>query len=1252
MRKYFVYAIFLLTLLGNSCVAAPDTLKPPLPVVFDEPQSGLNSSRNSRSTPSYSQNIRFEHFSLEEGLSQSTITVIFQDSKGFLWIGTEDGLNRYDGYTFKIYKPNPEDPNTLTDRWVTALAEDPEGNLWIGTRLGGLNRYDPETGQFSHLLYSNTNSAGISHNHITALSADKDGIWIGTKNGLDYLSYGSQRIEHFRASSVNPNSLSGNWISAIIQDANGNLWVGTQDSGLNFYDKTKKSFSVFKHSDDVFTSISNNHITSILIDNRGVLWVGTANGLNNSESAGRYFTHYVNVDGDSDSLSGDVVYAIYQDRSLGIWIGTDNGLNRYDPQRESFVHHNHQPTTPNSLANDTVISIFEDNSNVLWVGTDGGGLNKYNRQQDHFAYYRANPDDPTSLSGNFIMPIVVGENGTVWVGAYGTGLNRLNAISNQFRRYVHDPNNSNSISTNDVTALKIDSSGNLWIGTSIGLDRLNADTGQFTHFVPDINNPESLSAAPVNVIYEDHSNTIWVGTSRGLDQFDPQTQVFIKYDTEDNDPNSFDNNQITSMLEDENLNFWIGTFDDGIKRFNPSNGEITSYTNNPDNPSSLGSNAVLCLHIDRAGTLWIGTAGGGLNRYNPETDSFVRFTEKDGLPNDVIYGILEDKNGFLWASTNFGITRFDPKTNTFRNFTASDGLQSNEFHQNAFAIDLKGNLYFGGNNGFNVFTPDAIDSDTVAPKIVLTSLTRDRTPISSNIPSESIKEITLQWPQNSFEFEFAALAYEQPSKNQYAYILENFEANWNMIGTQRNGRYTNLPGGSYTLHLLGANSDGVWNKEGVSIRVTVIPPIWETWWFRSSLLVFLAASVFLGYRWRVKRIEARNRELERLVQRRTGDLEKRTREIEALYQADERILRNVTLIQVFQTLVDVSVSMLKADRSMVFIWNEEKNKITPRVSYGFRTETLYALHFDQGEGLVGQTMKTGETLIVMDIKRGTLRGDVETVIRREGIQSFAHFPIVVDGNVIAIFNVAYTRPNAFTDDTIRLFTSLVNRAALSIANMQLFEQTKDLAVMEERNRLARDLHDSAKQKAFAALAQLGTANGILKTKPNDVKVHLTEAETLVFEVIQELTFLIQEIYPIALQEKGLPTTLREYIFEWENRNDTEVKLTIRNERPLPLEIEQAVYRIIQEALANVARHSKAKRADVSLVYNSDSLQIMVADDGHGFDMNQRAKGMGFRSMRERISSVRGTIQIQSAPGQGTRLIAQLPIKSPGKEAST
>jgi signal transduction histidine kinase len=410
------------------------------------------------------------------------------------------------------------------------------------------------------------------------------------------------------------------------------------------------------------------------------------------------------------------------------------------------------------------------------------------------------------------------------------------------------------------------------------------------------------------------------------------------------------------------------------------------------------------------------------------------------------------------------------------------------------------------------------------------------------------------------------------------------------------------------------------------------------------MLFLVAVSIAGGMRWRVKSIESKNRELERLVQRRTADLEKRSREIEALYQADEKILRNVTLIQVFQTLVDVSVSLLKADRSVAFAWNDERNKIVPIISHGFRPETLNALVFDEGEGFVGRAMKSRDPVIVQDLKLAVLRGDIQTVIRQEGIQSFAHFPIEVDGKVIAVFNVGYTRPNALNEDNIRLFTALVQRASLSIANMQLFEQTKDLAVMEERNRLARDLHDSAKQKAFAALAQLGTARGMWRTKSEGIQPHLSEAENLVYEVIQELTFLIQEIYPIALQEKGLLTTLREYIYEWENRNDAVVNLTVREEQPLPLETEQAIYRVIQEALANISRHSRAEHVNISLVYNFDSLQVVISDDGCGFDMNQKAKGLGFRSMRERIGSIRGNLQIQSAPGQGTRVIVQVPIK--------
>src|SRR5690606_17875026 len=289
-----------------------------------------------------------------------------------------------------------------------------------------------------------------------------------------------------------------------------------------------------------------------------------------------------------------------------------------------------------------------------------------------------------------------------------------------------------------------------------------------------------------------------------------------------------------------------------------------------------------------------------------------------------------------------------------------------------------------------------------------------------------------------------------------------------------------------------------------------------------------------------KSIENQNRILERLVRMRTADLEKRTGEIEALYQADEKILRSVTLNQIFQTLVDVSVSTLKADRSLVFAWNGERQKVTPRISRGFKPETLAVLNFNQDEGMIGIAIQTGTAVIASDLTRSSLRADIKAAIQNEGSQSFAHFPIVVDGKVVAIFHVPYTRPNAFTKDAARLFTALVNRAALSIANMELFEQTKDLAVMEERNRLARDLHDSAKQKAFAALAQLGTVNGMSRNLPQELSPHLSEAETLIYEVIQELSFLIQEIYPIALQEKGLQTTLREYVFEWEHRNDAVV----------------------------------------------------------------------------------------------------------------
>jgi signal transduction histidine kinase/sugar lactone lactonase YvrE len=825
-------------------------------------------------------------------------------------------------------------------------------------------------------------------------------------------------------------------------------------------------------------------------------------------------------------------------------------------------------------------------------------------------------------------------------------LNRFTQTTNQVIRYEHDPSRLNSISSNEVLSIAEDQDGMLWFGTGDGLDRFDRKAFTFTHYKWDSKNPASLSSNRVYKVYVDRENNIWVGTPSGLDLFDRETEGFIHYRPETGNPNSLSGTRVYSILEDDQGNIWAGTFENGLNKLDRKTGKLTRYRYDPKNKKTISNDAILSIYQDRKGNIWIGTGGGGLNLYHPDTDTFTYYMEKDGLPNGVVYGILEDAGGYLWLSTNFGISRFDSKAGIFRNFDAGDGLQSNEFNSGAYAKGRNGELYFGGIEGLTVFYASNIEDNLYLPQVTLTSLTQDDNPITTESSVETTKNVVLSWPQNSLEFEFAALSYDQPGKNQYAYKLERFDSSWHLIGTKRDGRYTNLPGGDYTLLLKASNSDGIWNESPVRINVTVIPPFWQTLWFRLLMGLVAVVAVAGGVRLRTKTMQDRNRQLERVVRERTSALEKRNQEIEALYEADERILRNVSLNQVFQTLVDVAVDMLKADRSIVFAWNDQQTKIVPRVSHGFSSESLKAMEFAKGEGIVGEVMENGKSAIVRQIELDSFRPDVRAALLAEGIRSFVHLPIVVDHKVVGVFNVGFTKPNLMGDDTMRLFSALTNRASISIANMELFEQTKDLAVMEERNRLARDLHDSAKQKAFAALAQLGTARGLLNGHGNSVSLHLSEAENLVTDVIQELTFLVQEIYPIALQEKGLVTTLREHVFEWENRNDTNIQLITRYERQLPLDVEQALYRVTQEALANVARHSHARRVDVSLVYNGDSVQLSISDDGCGFDVNLK-HGMGLRSIRERVSSIRGTVQIQSAPGHGTRLLVQVPTREGG-----
>ena len=1026
------------------------------------------------------QTFRFQHLGLEDGLSQSSINVILQDRRGFLWLGTEDGLNRYDGYTFEVFKPNPDNSSSLSDRWITSLYEDRDGILWVGTRLGGLNRYDPQSGQFTHYEHDASNPNSLSTDKVNALFQDTGcNLWVGTDNGLDWLAPQTGTITHVRMTAEDGVSLDGSAVRSIFQDVRGDVWIGTAGNGPILYRSATHTFEQIWNTVWDKEKICSSYVTAIAETSDGMLWFGTANGLARFHPATNLFTCYRNVSGNSKSLLSNSITALRVDRGDRLWVGTDRGLDQFQPGSNTFLHLTHDPAISDSLSADTIYSIYEDRGGVLWVGTYCGGINKHEQTQNRFAFFRYDPDNPESLGSDFVFPIFADARGNVWVGTYGGGLNRFDPSTGTFTRFTRDPSNPNSLPSDYIYSVFGDSSENLWVSTNKGLSRMALQTGDFTTFSYDAGQHEKNGLEMVNAIAESPNGELWFGTRNGLVRFDRKQEIFYPEQlTSPDAPETL--GRVVALHFESSGALWVGTSENGLFRYDAKRGALQQFRADPKGPGSLSNNSVLDIAQTSDGTIWVSTAGGGLNRFNPTTATFKVYTEEDGLPNNVVYGILEDERGRLWLSTNNGLARFDPATETFRNYSVSDGLGSMEFNMSAFAQAPSGAMYFGSTNGLNAFYPDQILDGAYDPPVALTSLTHEGKPLLSGATPEAVQRIELRYPQNSFEFEFAALGFTAARQNQYAYMLEGFDKDWYLLGNKRIGRYTNLPGGTYTLRLKAANSDGMWSAQTINIPVTVIPPFWQTWWFRLSLGLGLVAASIGGYRLRVRRVVNRNRELEDLVRARTVEIEK------------------------------------------------------------------------------------------------------------------------------------------------------------------LFERTKELAVIEERNRLARDLHDSAKQKAFAALAQLGAVNGLARDN-SPARKHLVEAENLVAEVIQELTFLIQEMHPAALLEKGLPATIREYVFEWENRNTTKAVVNIESPRRLELKVEQSVYRIIQETLANVARHSEARRVEVSLVYGSDFLRVIVADNGRGFDVGAKMSGLGLRSIRERVESIGGWVTFESESGLGTRVTLEVPI---------
>jgi len=844
--------------------------------------------------------MRFEHLTTEQGLSQSTVMDVMQDSMGYMWFATENGLNRYDGNTITRYESNRRDPSELRSDYIWKITEDKTGDLWVATEGGGVARWLRHKDSFQLYLHDAHDPNSLATNRVRTLYIDDDGlVWIGTRDsGLDRLDPVSGQVTHFRHQDDDPGSLSGDSVYAIYADADGRLWIGT-DAGLNRLERGNDQFVHYRHDPADQTSLGDDEVVTIFADTQETLWIGTfQGGLQRLDTETGRFRRFVHDPEDSHSLSNDYVRAIFEDDEQRLWIGTADGLNLMDRGTGMFVRYRHDRANPSSLADSAVMAINQDTSGLLWVGTGAGGVSRWNPRSWSLGHY-----NPEAIAGHDITAFADNDAGRLWVGMIGGGLAELDSVSMDVVDVRIAGPATGDLTDDNIMALLLDSQQLLWIGTMAGgLNRLDTTTGRIEKFRHDPVNPETISADSIMTLFEDRAGDIWIGTyGGGLSRFERSSGRFIRYPYGQIHPESLGGSHATAIVEDSAGILWIGTDGGGLNRFDRSTGQFQHFRNDPEDDGSISSDSIYSLRFDANGNLWIGTAGDGLDLLIIAPDDLSgRFVNQASLSRDAgkaIYGIQSDSDGALWISSNRGLTHFDPLRNVSKRFRRSHGLQGDEFNFGASYRSRDGRLYFGGANGFNAFLPSAIEASQRVSPVVLTSYEKLNSPALTTLPYDLLERIQLDHHDDVVTFEFAVLDYAAPEQNRYAYRLTGFDSKWIDIGNRHRVTYTNLAAGDYIFKVRAANSDGVWNETGLALPVRVSSAPWHTLWAYIGY-TFAALSLVL-FAWRqnrrklLQKIEY-SRRLECQVKERTAELESKNEELEKLSNAKSEFLARMS----------------------------------------------------------------------------------------------------------------------------------------------------------------------------------------------------------------------------------------------------------------------------------------------------------------------------------------------------------------------
>jgi signal transduction histidine kinase/CheY-like chemotaxis protein/ligand-binding sensor domain-containing protein len=841
-------------------------------------------------TLSYSQSpaLKFKQISVEQGLSSSFVTSTCQDSRGFMWFGTENGLNRYDGDSIMVFRRNISDSSSLSDNLIHTIYEDHQHCLWIGTQ-NGLNRSNPYKNNFTRYLPVKENSNSISGKTISNIYEDKkNNLWICTLDGgLNLLNRATNTFYHFRHSNANKSSISDDQVNYIFEDADGNLWVATR-SGLDLFDRATKSFTLINNP----FGVAGNEIKYIQQDRNGNLWLGTSYaGVVVFNFKQHSFKQYQHNPKETGSLSADILgfYSggLLVDREGRIWVGTvDGGLNLYDPESDSFFHYRHDPDDAESLAQKTACALFEDPQGNLWVGTRHGGVNLYTPGASRFTTYRREKFT-NSISYNDVKAFCEDKAGNIWIGTDGGGLNRLDRKNHTFRCYKNSAYDPLSISNDAVTDVMQDNKGKLWVSTWGGLNLFDPKKGTFKRFNTIPGDSTSISSNWVVKTFQDSRGNFWVGTWQGLNLFDPKTGKFKRiYKDPDGVTNLLGTN-IWTIDEDKNGNVWFGAIDGALNCYNLATRRFVPYFNYYCR--DLGT-----VFTDSKGRVWAGKIG--LYLFNTATRQFSLYTDKAGLSKELIKCISEDGQGNLWISGTTGLIKFNPDTYLSRKFKLNDGIQADEFEYNAAFRAKNGEMFFGGVKGFNVFYPGQIKTNPLIPPVYITncqiynkSSTAGQSPSPLQAEISLAREIDLNYDQSSISFRFIALNYLQPENNQYAYKLEGFDKDWIYSGNIRKASYTNLDPGTYIFRVKGSNNDGVWNNKGTFLKIIISPPFWGTWWFRCLIFLIGSGGLYGFYRYMIRRIKRQKDNLELQVKLRTAEVSEKVNELQAQSEFLKRI---------------------------------------------------------------------------------------------------------------------------------------------------------------------------------------------------------------------------------------------------------------------------------------------------------------------------------------------------------------------------